>query len=355
MKNKFYILCFAFLIFCVIKEIGAQEKDKGSIVKLKSGLTVVFRSETDPPGNRQQDIGTYQVAGENNVIHRAFLDAERGIYFGYDVEIESSVDANKFKLTFKPLSSIDYISISKTITTNSPGKNPQTTSRSVVLKPINLSKYPEPQTIHGGDTVAFDVLINPQTGVKIVDLIKISAPGDQQPAISSKNGKANVNRKGAESGEQKKQAASSRQLTSTVENRPADFTIDAVELNLTSAYLSINGKRFGKVDDSEGTNLSGALLWFYLPGHGRFIISLSPRAGYKFQKLGTISGNQISFEFNGNKYEWISTSPILSAGKRSWNLWVLPEPAYTPADRPTGDVSWQVGSSNSIESLLREK
>jgi hypothetical protein len=355
MKNKFYMLCLAFLFFCVIKEIGAQEKDKGSIVKLKSGLTVVFRSETDPPSNRQQNIGTYEVAGENNVIHRAFLDAERGIYFGYDVEIESSADANKFKLTFKPLSSINYISISKNLTTNSPGKEPQTTSRSVVLSPINLSKYPEPQTIRGGDTVAFDVLINPQTGVKIVDLIKISASADQQPTVSSKNGKAKANRKRAESSEQKKQVASSRQPDSAGENRPSDFTIDAVELNLTSAYLSINGKRFGKVDDSGGTNLSGALLWFYLPGRGRFIMSLSPRPGYKFQKLGTISGNQISFEFNGNKYEWISTSPILSLGKRAWNLWVLPEPTFTPADRPNGGISWQVGSSNSLESLFREK
>lgn len=353
MKNKFYILCLAFLIFCVIKEIGAQEKDKGSIVKLKSGLTVVFRSETDPPSNRQQDIGTYEVASENNVIHRAFLDAERGVYFGYDVGIESLVDANRFKLTFKPLSSIDFISISKTVTTNSPSKEPQTTSRSVVLSPINLSKYPEPQTIRGGDTVAFDVLINPQTGVKIVDLIKISASGDQLPTISSKNGKASANRQEAELNDQKKQIASSQQLNPASEGGPTDFTIDAVELNLTSAYLSINGKRFGKGDDSDATNLSGALLWFYLPGRGRFIMSLSPRDGYKFQKLGTISGNQISFEFNGNKYEWISTSPILAVGKRSWNLWVLPVP--TPAARPLDDVSWQVGSSNNLESLLRVK
>jgi hypothetical protein len=247
------------------------------------------------------------------------------------------------------------MSVSKTVTTNSPSKEPQTKSRSVVLSPINLSKYPEPQTIRGGDTVAFDVLINSQTGVKIVDLIKVSASGDQQPIISSKNGQANVNSKNAESSEQKKQAASSYELTSAGENRPADFTIDVVELNLTSAYLSINGKRFGKVDGSEGTNLSGALLWFYLPGRGRFIMSLSPRAGYEFQKLGKISGNQISFEFNGNKYEWISSSPILAVGKSSWNLWVLPEPTYTPADRQTGDVSWQVGSSNSLESILREK
>jgi len=74
---------------------------------------------------------------------------------------------------------------------------------------------------------------------------------------------------------------------------------------------------------------AGALLWFYVQNRGRFIVSLVPRPGYEFQRVGIIEDNRIEFTVNDNHYEWLSSSPILPGGG-TWNLWVLHDPKYAP-------------------------
>ena len=82
--------------------------------------------------------------------------------------------------------------------------------------------------------------------------------------------------------------------------------------------------------------VAGTLVWFYVQGHGRFIFSLAPRDGYEFQKVGVVDGNRIEFIMGGDRYEWLSASPILSGGG-AWNVWVLHDPKYSPlfgGDKP---------------------
>jgi len=74
---------------------------------------------------------------------------------------------------------------------------------------------------------------------------------------------------------------------------------------------------------------SGALLWLYIPGRGRFIFSLVPRDGYDFQKIAVLDENKITFTIDGEHYEWVSSTSILPSGG-TWNLWVLRDTKYTP-------------------------
>ena len=54
------------------------------------------------------------------------------------------------------------------------------------------------------------------------------------------------------------------------------------------------------------------LPWFSVPGRGLFIISIQPHEGYDFQKIGVIEDNRISFTHGGDKYEWVSSLPMIN-------------------------------------------
>ncbi len=203
---------------------------------------------------------------------------------------------------------------------------------------IELSEYPDPQFVQNGDTVALDVLVNPQTGVKIIDLIKVTSR-DRQPLKPANASGETVN-----------------QTAAIGENQPSiDFTIDAIELKVTASKLLINAKPASSEKESSGYGASGPLIWFYIPNHGRFILSLTSREGYDFQKAGTILGNKINFTLNGNQYDWISSSPILAVDSRPWNLWVLHDPDYRPDVTLTREISIEVGAVDRVEYLIKKK
>lgn len=330
MKNSFYIFCISLAFFCSALDVKAQQsKNKNAVVSLSSGVTLTFTSKTDPESYSLRDIGSFEVAGKNGVVHRAYLDQESGVYFGYDVVVESLDGPGEYKLIFKPLSSIKYIFVSNEVVTD----RGQKTSRSGELKAMALQKYPEPQRIRNGDTVEFEVLINPKTGVKIIDSIKVSLSFDNSSAPKSR-----INESLPKSNED-----------------AADFSVEEIELTIKNPELKVNDKLLAKSVDDSKIDASGTLVWFYLPNHGRFILSLIPRKGYGFQKTGTVQGNKISFTWGGVKYDWISGSPVVTSGNQRWNLWVLHDPDYRPKAALSKRVSYQTGSAGRIDQLVKKK
>jgi hypothetical protein len=143
--------------------------------------------------------------------------------------------------------------------------------------------------------------------------------------------------------------------------RPArDFTLNDVALGVTNYRLFVNGEMV--TADAPTGGCAGAIIWFYLPERGRFILSLQPHPGYDFQKVGVIEHNRILFSLNGDQYEWRSEAPIVGQGG-NWHLWVLHEAAYQP-DETWGTLSGRpgrdgrsrpncclIGAANSVELL----
>ena len=110
-------------------------------------------------------------------------------------------------------------------------------------------------------------------------------------------------------------------------NLPRDFTLDAVPLRVIDFRLLVDGNLVAA--GKPGTIFTGALIWCYVEGQGRFIFSLVPREGYQFQKVGIIEDKRIEFSVKDKHFEWLSSEPILPSGG-SWNLWVLHDPTYLP-------------------------
>src|SRR4030095_8254679 len=119
-----------------------------------------------------------------------------------------------------------------------------------------------PQTLDDGDAVSLDLLVNAESGVKIVDVVSVTFD------------RASLH-------------------DSHVAAAPKDFTLDAVALGVKNYSLLINGSLISKSKSSIG--FTGALLWLYVPERGRFIFSLVPREGYDFAKVAVLDENRIAF------------------------------------------------------------
>ncbi len=288
MRSKGWILA---VLICVPTLCAAQDNRRNVIVPLTAGGFVAFKSQATgltanaPAGMQelQDEFSARAFADDDRVIHRVLLNANGKYVFGYDLLIVPLASKKTFQISITPL-------------------NPQVERKLVAGaegQPSHIATLPqtaEPQTLDDGDSFTLDLLVNEQTGIKIVDFVKVSF--DRGNLWNDRPG--------------------------TV---PRDFTLDAVALTLVNYKLSIDGNMVAS--GKPGTNFAGAIVWCYIEGYGRFIFSLTPREGYQFKKAGIISDNLIEFTVQGKHYEWLSSAPILPTGG-TWNLWVLHDPDYVP-------------------------
>lgn len=177
--------------------------------------------------------------------------------------------------------------------------------------PLRVSATP--QVIKRGDEIAIDMFISPVTGQKIVDHLFF----DESPDVIR-----------------------------LPEGPPRDFTVDDAPLTVMSPTISLNGKQMA----SMGTGgISGEAVYFYLPGHGRYAMSLAPNLELGFRKLGEVRGSRISLR-NGTESWTIDCKRPVAPGGGVFNLYAYPDPAWRPS---TGEDTYQLGAS-SARSMIRK-
>lgn len=300
MRSKTLIktLTLGFCLLALSSMATAQLPAKRQlIVPLPEGGFVAFKSETSWTDTKKTSaevqrapaiLGSQALADENRVIHRVLQDTGGRFVFGYDLWVAPNPVSKQFKIVVRPLDPQFEIKLRARDTNG--GEPPQSEAIST------FPKSTEPQTLDDGDAFSLDLLVNQNTGVKIVDVVRVTFDR-------------------------------SHLWDNNPRTLPRDFAVDAVELAVKDYRLLVNGNvvSVGKSTKS----CAGTLLWFYVQDRGRFIVSLVPREGYEFQKVGIIEDNRIEFTVSGSRYEWLSSSPILQGGG-IWNLWVLHDPNYTP-------------------------
>src|SRR5215213_3449098 len=294
MRSKTWALLLC--LHCLAVVAVAQNPAKRQLVlPVSDGGFVAFRSETSGHGHPSATrslsalLFSQAFAGDDLIIHRVLTDSERRVVFAYDLSVSSDPVSKKFRLVVLPADEAFRRSFLK-------DNAPLRAQESFATFPRSTA----PQTLDDGDAVSLELLVNRESGVKIVDVVKVTF----DRSILREN---------------------------YLEAAPKDFTLEAMSLSVKSYELSIDGVLVGKSKSKIGC--TGSLLWFYVPDRGRFIVSLTPRDGYSFQKAGVIDGNRIEFVLNGELYEWISGDTILPNGG-AWNLWVLHDPSYTPLFMP---------------------
>lgn len=263
----------------------AQDNKSQVIVPMQSGAFVVFSTEAVPAGAPEVAAGFIESEETPNHIHRVFVDRRGELFFGYELLVEPVAPARQFRVSVRPLSA-EYVQrlLARPALRGSrlhPSYNP-------------AAFDPRPQLLDDGDTFALDVLRNPRAGTKIVDVVTVTFD-DPRGRVAAES------------------------------PHPArDFTLEDVQLRVTGYRLLVGGEQVSR----STSGCAGALVWFSLSGRGRFIFSLVPRPGYDFRKAGTVNHNRITFDWEGERFEWLSSLPVV-AGGGNWNLWVLHDPDYS--------------------------
>ena len=281
-------------IYCLPLVISAQSPAKRPlVVRVSNGGFISFRSETSaldeqrPAAKQSPSAQLYSLAfsDENRIIHRILTDADQRVVFGYDLWVSSDPLTRQFRLVVLPADEAFRRSFLK-------DPNRQRAQEIFATFP----KSTAPQTLDDGDGFSLELLVNQESGLKIVDIVRVTF----DRTLLREDG---------------------------VGAPPKDFTLDAVAMAVEGYELFIDGTSVGKSKSKIKT--SGSLLWLYVPGRGRFIFSLSPRTGYAFQKIGVLSERKIEFPAGDEYYEWVSAAPIMP-NEGVWSLWVLHDPKYTP-------------------------
>ena len=315
MRSRIWALLIC--VHCLALGAAAQSPAKRQLVlPVANGGFVSFRSETSGPGSAQMKENPLsaslfsQAFAEDRVIHRVLTDSERRVVFAYDLAIHSDPVTKKFSLVVLPADEAFRRSFLKD---------------SAPLRAhegfATFQKSTSPQTLDDGDAVSLELLVNRESGVKIVDVVKVTF---DRSTLREKY----------------------------LETAPKDFTLDALALSVKSYELRIDGTLVGKSKSKLGC--AGSLLWLYIPDRGRFIFSLVPRLGYQFQKIGLLDDNRIEFEYNGEFYEWTSGDSILATGG-VWNLWVLHDYDYEPLFGPRRSAPGSAPKSPNIFEKLEDK
>ncbi len=304
MRSKAALAVIICLLCCAALARGQEVASRRApqlVVPLESAGYVAFKTETIVPetenasastADLQEAVKPQVLVDENHVVHRVLVDNSGALIFGYDLVIEPLAKTRQFRVSVRPLDP----EFEKQMRARQPTATARTGRPSLGMSASTVPRPTEAQIIDDGDGFALELLVNPQTGVKIVDVVKASFDqsrlweGPKQPA--------------------------------------RDLTLDSVEMAVRDFKLLVNGNRVAGGRPSQG--FSGPLIWFFVPDRGRFIFSLTPREGYEFQKIGRIEDNKISFTLEGDYYEWVSSTPIVGSGG-NWNVWVLRDTGYAPA------------------------
>ena len=245
------------------------------------------------------------------LVHRYFFEESTKTYFGYDVVLRPDPQGNGYLLNFYDLSigPLDFNVLTQDF-----------------LDPTQWHKAPMPplpaaRVMKPDDTVEITAYLDQQSGRKVTDTMSLLR---QAYRISV----GNVINTATQNIPLRVLMPMNRTTTAPYINGEArEFSVDDAELRIQAPRVTINGQaqQFGNL----GHAASGSLIWFYVPGHGRYILSLSPRPALGFVKAGDLRGGTV--KFTADKDEVLVETPVAVApGDAPYVLYVLHDADWTP-------------------------
>jgi len=107
-----------------------------------------------------------------------------------------------------------------------------------------------------------------------------------------------------------------------------DFYAADSELELTKPLLILQGRELELQQEPEP--VKGHVVWLYVPGHGRYLMSLAPHAELGFSLAGQVGGTSLWFKLQGEDIQ-VDSDERIAPGSATYNVYVLHEPDWQPS------------------------
>ncbi len=263
---------------------------------------------TDPPsaslpGGLVSSYRGHANSGES-FFSRVLLDAANHVYFGYELILEEQ-QPGTYLATFGKL-----------------GLTPMEAAGSAGSKAAEwsmqaLPAIPQPNVVHDGDKISIELMTDAASGEKLIDDIEIQPYSRRLAPVTNArlpNLFVTPSRGGA--------------TVPTVDGIARDFSVADAEMRIAQPRVTVNGAPQSTAGRGS-PSVTGSLVWFYLPGRGRYVLSLVPRPELDFQKAGEVRGGAISFTLGNDTIKLECLSQI-AAGNAPYNLYVLLDPEWEP-------------------------
>ncbi len=287
-RNVFVTAGLTLLYFAGAWTAVAQERPTwGPAVSFPNGTFIQTGIGTVPPGEAGVTVSNTSVATA------ASRTPERGVF--RRVLRLSDGRAIIYEITVKRLDEGKQFEVTVGMWTPTPEE-----AREMEIDPARvetnfLSNYTAPLSINDGDMLAVDVLVNPRTGVKLVDYFRITS---RPPVVRRGIGSLSA-------------------MARPIEIGDVEFFVENFELRL-------NGK---SIYASKG-GMGGRFIWLDIPQTGRFIFSLTPLAESDgFHRSAYVTRQEIDFSNGADKYELTSEHPIIQASGLFY-LWIRLDPTF---------------------------
>jgi Flp pilus assembly protein TadD len=160
---------------------AAARADEGvAVATLENGASIGFalvRTGTKGPAGAIGDSALKR----SNTVSRVLFDRESGAYFGYRVEVEKKDGPRPFRVAFRGL---DRGAVERELKQR--GDCPGCPAPS----PLGAGpQFPPAQQLAEGEALTLELLTNPATGERILDVVKVSArpiPGDAMRTLAAR-------------------------------------------------------------------------------------------------------------------------------------------------------------------------
>jgi tetratricopeptide (TPR) repeat protein len=144
----------------------ARADERFAFATLENGTSIGFAlvrtGETGPSGSMGE-----AALPRSHSVSRVLWDRESGAYFGYRLEVEKKDGPRPFRVSFKPL---DRGAVEREL------KQRGACPGCPAPAPLGAGpRFPAPQLLAEGEVLTLELLANPTTGERILDVIKISA------------------------------------------------------------------------------------------------------------------------------------------------------------------------------------
>ena len=258
--------------------LAGQDRADAASMTLSDGTEFAFELVRSRGGSKDE-LGTGVATGKGEG-YRVLFDNRQGRFYGYTVK-GTSLGKGRFRLELGPLTPEVVQRLTKTFG--------ELEGKPLVGESLAI-EYPPPVEVGGDEPILLDLMVNPTTGEKLADVIRVRTASAKVPNTDT--------------------------------------------LSVAGAVIRIDGKA---IPGSGGA--SGLFLYFWVHDHGRFIVSPEAVDGYAFEpaKLSE-DRTTLSFVYGGQSYEWSAREPFRIGTKPASQLWVLADPAF----RRNGD--WGVGT-----------